>query len=142
MRGAALVLVALLALPVAALGHPGGLDAKGGHRNRKTGEYHCHRCPCGCETQPTPATAPPTKPNPSSAGTVSPLVSAPGTVSSSSTSATTEASDPQAAAVCVTKSGAKYHRPTCRSARTCTRTMTPAEAKAAGYTPCSVCAPP
>lgn len=24
-------------------GHPGGLDGKGCHTNRKTGEYHCHR---------------------------------------------------------------------------------------------------
>ena len=27
-------------------GHGGGLDASGGHFNRKTGEYHCHREPC------------------------------------------------------------------------------------------------
>lgn len=26
-----------------ALAHPGGLDAKGCHNNRKTGDYHCHR---------------------------------------------------------------------------------------------------
>ena len=26
--------------------HGGGLDASGGHFNRKTGEYHCHREPC------------------------------------------------------------------------------------------------
>lgn len=26
--------------------HPGGLDAKGGHMNTSTGEYHCHREPC------------------------------------------------------------------------------------------------
>ena len=25
--------------------HPGGLDANGGHYNRKTGEYHYHRKP-------------------------------------------------------------------------------------------------
>ena len=38
-----------------ALGHPGGLDSKGGHTNKKTGEYHYHR------KQPDPppaATAP------------------------------------------------------------------------------------
>lgn len=23
--------------------HPGGLDSKGCHTNRKTGDYHCHR---------------------------------------------------------------------------------------------------
>jgi len=29
-----------------ASGHGGGLDGNGGHNNRKTGEYHCHREPC------------------------------------------------------------------------------------------------
>ena len=29
-----------------ASGHGGGLDSNGGHFNRKTGEYHCHREPC------------------------------------------------------------------------------------------------
>jgi hypothetical protein len=36
----------LLALPLLAIGHGGGLDSNGGHTNRKTGEYHCHREPC------------------------------------------------------------------------------------------------
>ena len=31
--------------------HGGGLDRNGGHYNRKTGVYHCHRCPCGCDTE-------------------------------------------------------------------------------------------
>lgn len=29
-----------------AYSHPGGLDKQGGHTNRKTNEYHCHREPC------------------------------------------------------------------------------------------------
>lgn len=29
--------------------HSGGLDLNGGHYNRKTGVYHCHRCPWGCD---------------------------------------------------------------------------------------------
>lgn len=29
-----------------AVAHGGGLDKNGGHFNRKTGEYHCHRDPC------------------------------------------------------------------------------------------------
>ncbi len=36
----------LSALPTVVSGHSGGLDAAGGHYNRKTGEYHCHRAPC------------------------------------------------------------------------------------------------
>lgn len=31
--------------------HPGGLDSKGCHTNRKTDEYHCHRA----QTQPSDA---------------------------------------------------------------------------------------
>jgi micrococcal nuclease len=42
--------VALVASP-SVLAHPGGLDANGGHTNRKTGEYHCHRTPCSAEPQ-------------------------------------------------------------------------------------------
>lgn len=30
--------------------HPGGLDANGGHYNRKTGEYHYHRKPAAKPT--------------------------------------------------------------------------------------------
>lgn len=30
--------------PITASAHGGGLDKKGGHYNRKTGVYHCHRC--------------------------------------------------------------------------------------------------
>jgi hypothetical protein len=39
----------LLSLTGFASAHPGGLDSRGGHYNRKTGEYHCHRS--SCETQ-------------------------------------------------------------------------------------------
>ena len=35
-----LILISLTSLAGA---HPGGLDANGGHYNRKTGEYHYHR---------------------------------------------------------------------------------------------------
>ena len=36
----------LLAIPITiALAHSGGLDANGGHRDRKTGQYHYHRGP-------------------------------------------------------------------------------------------------
>lgn len=26
--------------------HPGGLGDRGGHSNRRTGEYHCNKAPC------------------------------------------------------------------------------------------------
>lgn len=41
-----LLLSAALLLPCFAFGHGGGLDRNGGHFNRKTGVYHCHREPC------------------------------------------------------------------------------------------------
>ena len=41
-----LFLFSLLVAPELANAHGGGLNAEGGHFNRKTGEYHCHREPC------------------------------------------------------------------------------------------------
>ena len=46
MRLTILASLALLSTPVTTVevsAHPGGLDAKGCHNNRKTGDYHCHR---------------------------------------------------------------------------------------------------
>jgi len=37
------LVVAMVALPVAAIAHPGGLNAEGCHNDRKNGGYHCHR---------------------------------------------------------------------------------------------------
>ena len=42
-----LILISLTSLAGA---HPGGLDANGGHYNRKTGEYHYHRKPAAKPT--------------------------------------------------------------------------------------------
>lgn len=36
----------LLIFPLIAVAHGGGLDAKGGHLDRKSNLYHCHREPC------------------------------------------------------------------------------------------------
>lgn len=52
-----IVLSILLNFSSIALGHGGRLDASGGHNNRRTGGYHCHRCPCGCATDLTTATS-------------------------------------------------------------------------------------
>jgi hypothetical protein len=41
-----LVIFTLYWYSATASGHGGGLDGSGGHNNRKTGEYHCHREPC------------------------------------------------------------------------------------------------
>ncbi|MDY6794679.1 MAG: hypothetical protein SWK76_05290 [Actinomycetota bacterium] len=46
--------------------------------------------------------------------------------------------------VVVTRTGKKYHNPSCRyvKGKTDTRTIPLSQAKAEGYTPCSVCRPP
>lgn len=41
--GLGLGLAIVLVLPAPGFAHPGGLDAKGCHTDRKTGAYHCHR---------------------------------------------------------------------------------------------------
>lgn len=47
-----LIALGAAAQPVSA--HPGGLNARGCHHNRKTGDYHCHR-----RRSDTPPPAPP-----------------------------------------------------------------------------------
>ena len=41
-----LIILIFFAYSANAAAHGGGLDKTGGHHNRKTGEYHCHREPC------------------------------------------------------------------------------------------------
>lgn len=41
-----LIILSLLLIASAAIAHGGRLDSTGGHNNRKTNEYHCHREPC------------------------------------------------------------------------------------------------
>lgn len=50
----AIIFVAVC-LPAAALGHPGGLDASGGHHDRKNGGYHYHRSPPRDPEPPPPS---------------------------------------------------------------------------------------
>lgn len=45
LRGVPASFFAAAVLVTAAGAHPGGVDARGCHTNRKTGEYHCHRDP-------------------------------------------------------------------------------------------------
>lgn len=50
-----------------AFAHGGGLDSNGGHYNRRTGEYHCHREPCfsnarAAAARQAPAPAPTLRP--------------------------------------------------------------------------------
>jgi len=41
--------ITVISLSCSAYAHRGGLDAKGGHTNHKTGEYHCHSAKCGAQ---------------------------------------------------------------------------------------------
>jgi len=50
--------------------------------------------------------------------------------------------DPQSVTVYVTRTGKKYHRDGCRYLRQSRIPMSLKDAKANGYTPCSVCRPP
>jgi hypothetical protein len=38
-------LAVLCSVTTSTFAHPGGVDEKGCHTNRKTGDYHCHRSP-------------------------------------------------------------------------------------------------
>lgn len=37
------LIAAMIAVPVVAVAHPGGLNSEGCHNDRKNGGYHCHR---------------------------------------------------------------------------------------------------
>lgn len=54
--------LAAVLLPPLAGAHPGGLDARGCHNDRKRGEYHCHRGPAtgaaGASPRPAEGLAP------------------------------------------------------------------------------------
>ena len=68
MKSLFLVPVLALAIPVAAVAHSGGLDANGGHYNRKTGEYHYYWAPSQSSSRssstPSKQYVPPSAPAP------------------------------------------------------------------------------
>src|SRR5687768_4252779 len=48
---AALTLIAVLPVSQPAHAHPGGLDKNGGHVDKATGSYHCHRVACSVDSK-------------------------------------------------------------------------------------------
>lgn len=58
MRRVVFVLLLAVAVGPDAPAHPGGLDARGGHRDHQRGGYHCHRCITPIYA-PAPAPPPP-----------------------------------------------------------------------------------
>lgn len=58
MKGLNIALVAaMIAMPVIAVAHPGGLNSEGCHNDRKNGSYHCHRSGNGSRS-PSPNRTP------------------------------------------------------------------------------------
>lgn len=51
--GQALLTAVLMVGSISAYAHPGGVDKNGGHTDRNTGEYHCHRDSCEQESAKT-----------------------------------------------------------------------------------------
>lgn len=51
--GCILIVSAVVSIPEYAFAHGGGLDSKGCHTNRKSGDYHCH----------SPQSSPPPRPS-------------------------------------------------------------------------------
>ncbi len=47
MKNKFITAIVLLLMSVLAAAHGGGLDKNGGHKDRKSGGYHCHKAPCG-----------------------------------------------------------------------------------------------
>lgn len=114
------LLAALLAgatlLPL--LAHGGGLDANGGHWDRKAGTYHFHQAPAPAPTATTtPAPAP------------------------STSQAQAPQADPKTVVVYITRTGEKYHRDGCRYLSQSKIQTTLVDAVARGLGPCSVCRP-
>ena len=124
------VLASLISLAIA---HPGGLDAYGGHNDRKHGGYHFHRGPLAGESFSTKAAA-------------LEALSEAKTQKSESPPPTAERATPKKSestqTVYVTRTGKKYHAAGCPYLRSSGRPMDLKEALASGYTACSRCNPP
>src|SRR5687768_9304235 len=105
-----IVIAALAALAtiasLPAYAHPGGLNAKGCHNNRKTGDFHCHRA-----RQSTPASSPPGAQPARQTQMPSPAAqaSAPGQNSFTTPSGQTCFVGPRGGTYTITKSGRKNY---------------------------------
>lgn len=121
-------------LTVASLiAHGGGLDANGGHNDRKNGGYHFHRGPLAGESYSNKAEA------------LKALQRRQGNGSTSNENRqrnTAKAESEQGQTVYVTRTGSKYHRAGCQYLRSSSRSLDLNEALSAGYSGCSRCRPP
>ena len=115
MRKTLLTVFILLVVTTLAFSHGGGLDANGGHMDRKTGTYHYHRAP-------TPAPA--------------------ATYSTTTTTTIRTTYAPAATTVYVTKTGEKYHTQWCYYLAQSKIEIQLGAAVARAFEPCRVCRPP
>lgn len=58
------LLIFIGVIPSICSAHGGGLDASGGHHNRKTGDYHCHRAPAVAPKKEQPSSLQRPSPDP------------------------------------------------------------------------------
>ena len=114
MRKTSLIVFILLAAISMVFSHGGGLDANGGHWDRKAGTYHYHRSPNNAPITVTPTTT------------------------------TTIQSNTQKNEIIVyiTKTGSQYHVAGCQYLKSSMISTSLESALAQGYEPCSVSKPP
>ena len=108
-----LVLIFIL-VATSSYAHSGRTDSSGGHYNRKTGEYHYH----GGSSAPRPTYIP-----------------------QENNESYLDNEDRVEYIVYITRTGAKYHRGTCRYLKYSKFAVSKKEAISDGYLPCKVCRP-
>ena len=134
LRAVGLRIATLAVATVALFGHGGGLDANGGHNDRKAGNYHFHRGPLAGKTfasksEALQALSAPAKPRtPPSSTPARPLVEK-----------TAPASAALERTVYITKTGSKYHGPNCSSLRSSRIAVSLKDALGRGLTECAIC---
>ena len=123
------VVIALL-LPTGVFPHGGGIDAYGGHNDRRAGGYHFHHGTLKGQSFATKAEG------------IAALRNAQGNSGGSTAISRYSGSSKQAATtdltVYITKTGKKYHKASCRHLRS-SIPINLSDAESRGYTACSVC---
>lgn len=130
----------VLGIALSAWSHGGGLDAQGGHNDRKNGGYHFHRGSLAGRSFADKASA--LKALRGETKTSGESASKPGNKAGRTNVASEEQTTHQSAAVYVTRTGKKYHRAGCQYLRSSQRKIDLSEAMDGGYTACSRCSPP
>ena|SRR5712692_4685345 len=123
--------VTALLLPSGVFSHGGGIDAYGGHNDRRAGGYHFHQGPLRGQSFATKA-----------AGITALRNAQQNNVASTAATSKYSASSTRAATknvtVYITRTGRKYHKLSCRHLRSVI-SISLSDAESRGYTACSVC---